>query len=128
MADRRGAVFGSVSARTVSDFVGNAKGAERLDFSHAPLGQCDPRHCPEHCPQCPAPNHSSIAPDDPLGGPMRIGEVAALLGCSVWTVRQRYVRQGLPHLRASATGRIVFFREQVIDWILTRQKKGGYRP
>jgi hypothetical protein len=53
--------------------------------------------------------------------------VAALLGCSVWTVRQRYLPQGLPHLRTCASGKLVFFREQVIGWILKRQQqqKGG---
>ncbi len=56
---------------------------------------------------------------------MDIEQVAALLGCSAWTVRQRYLPQGLPYLRTSATGRFVFFREQVIDWILKRQEKGG---
>jgi hypothetical protein len=63
-----------------------------------------------------------------LGDPMTIEQVAALLGCSVWTVRQRYLRQGLPHLRACASGKLVFFREQVVGWILKRQQqrqKGG---
>ncbi len=63
-----------------------------------------------------------------LGNPMTIDDVAALLGCSPWTVRQRYLRQGLPHLRACASGKLVFFREQVISWILKRQQqrqKGG---
>ena len=63
-----------------------------------------------------------------LGEPLSIREVAQLLGCSVWTVRQRYLPQGLPHLRACSGGRIVFFREQVIGWILKRQQqKGGPR-
>ena len=67
-------------------------------------------------------------PAQDLGDPMTIQEVAALLGCSPWTVRQRYLRQGLPHLRACASGKLVFFREQVIGWILKRQQqrqKGG---
>jgi len=63
-----------------------------------------------------------------LGEPISIRDVAALLGCSSWTVRQRYLPQGLPHLRACSGGRIVFFREQVIAWILKRQQqKGGLR-
>jgi hypothetical protein len=67
--------------------------------------------------------------DPSLGEPMNIAEVAELLGCSMWTVRQKYLPQGMPHVRASAVGKIVFFREQVIDWIVKRQqKKGGSRP
>ncbi len=63
-----------------------------------------------------------------LGDPMTIEEVADLLGCSPWTVRQRYLRQGLPHLQASARGKLVFFREQIIAWVEKRQQqrqKGG---
>lgn len=60
-----------------------------------------------------------------LGEPLDIAQVAGLLGCSVWTVRQKYIPQGLPHLRTGNTGKFVFFREQVIDWILKRQRKGG---
>jgi hypothetical protein len=69
-----------------------------------------------------------LPPAQALGDPMTIQEVAALLGCSPWTVRQRYLRQGLPHLRACSSGKLVFFREQVIGWILKRQQqrqKGG---
>jgi hypothetical protein len=64
---------------------------------------------------------------DSLGQPLNIAQAAALLGCSAWTVRQRYLPQGLPHLRASARGKFVFFREQLLDWILKRQMKGGPR-
>ncbi len=89
----------------------NAKAAEPLAISSLGPGQRNPQHCPH-----PA-----------LGTPMNIAEVAALLGCSPWTVRQRYMRLGLPCLRTSATGKLVFFHNQVIDWILERQhqKKGG---
>jgi hypothetical protein len=61
------------------------------------------------------------AEQDGLGEPLTIAEVAAILGCSVWTVRQRYLPQGLPHLRATDGGKLVFFREQIIRWILERQ-------
>jgi hypothetical protein len=57
-----------------------------------------------------------------LGPSMTITDVAELLGCSPWTVRQRYLPQGLPCLRASRTGKLVFFREQVVRWILKRQR------
>ncbi len=63
---------------------------------------------------------------DALGDPLTIADVAALLGCSAWTVRQRYLRQGLPYLRARPRGKLVFFRKQVIAWTLKRQLlKGG---
>lgn len=62
-----------------------------------------------------------------LGEALGIAEVAKLLGCSPWTVRQKYLPQGLPHMRASSAGKIVFFRGQVINWILKRQQKGGIR-
>jgi phage terminase Nu1 subunit (DNA packaging protein) len=62
-----------------------------------------------------------------LGEPLDIPQVAILLGCSVWTVRQKYLPQGLPHLRAGHRGKFVFFRHQVINWILKRQDKGGFK-
>jgi hypothetical protein len=99
------------------------KPAETKDFLHPSLGQLNPQHYPR-------PNQPSQATSgaDGLGEPMNIAEVAGLLGCSMWTVRQKYLPQGLPHVRASAVGKIVFFREQVINWILKRQqKKGGNR-
>jgi len=99
------------------------KAAERLEFSRSGPGQRNP----QRCPQVPGGSHSSVSPGS-LGEPMDIGQVAALLGCSAWTVRHRYLAQGLPHLRACASGKLVFFREQVIGWILKRQQqrqKGG---
>jgi hypothetical protein len=106
-----------------SGFGEGAKGAERLDFSPTRVGQS----CPQQYPH-PADAVHAIGSSGWLGEPMDIGQVAALLGCSAWTVRQRYLRQGLPHLRACASGKLVFFREQVIGWILKRQQqrqKGG---
>jgi hypothetical protein len=96
-----------------SGFGANANGTGNLDFSTAGIGQT----CPQQYP------HSVGS----LGEPMDIVAVAALLGCSAWTVRQRYLPQGLPHLRTCASGKLVFFREQVIGWILKRQQqqKGG---
>lgn len=115
MSDRRrsGSVRGQEGHRSDFARIGNA--AETLDFSELRLGQRNPEHYPQHCP------HRESAPSR-LGEPMDIEDVAELLGCSVWTVRQRYLPEGLPHIRASARGRFIFFREQVIDWILNRQK------
>ncbi len=101
----------------------SVKAAETLELSSSGVGQRNPQHCPH-----PTETNVTLPSVSPtLGTPMNIAEVAALLGCSAWTVRQRYMRQGLPCLRASATGKLVFYEKQVIDWILRRQqlKKGG---
>lgn len=66
----------------------------------------------------------STAPDV-LGEPLAITEVARLLGCSVWTVRQRYLPSGLPFFRIGKTGKITFYRNQVVAWILENQISGG---
>lgn len=62
---------------------------------------------------------------DPLGEPLTIREVAAILGCSPWTVRHSYLPKGLPHLRAGPLGKLTFYRAQVVRWILQYQQKGG---
>jgi hypothetical protein len=102
-----------------SDFHRLAKGAETLGFDAIRLGQRKPYSCPEHCP------HPEGGGSWPLGVPLSIEDVAELLGCSTWTIRQKYVPGGLPHLRASHSGKLVFFRTQVLNWILERQTKGG---
>lgn len=61
----------------------------------------------------------------PLGDPLTIREVAALIGSSAWAVRQVWVPMGLPYLRSGPGGKLIFYREQVVDWILAQQKKGG---
>lgn len=68
---------------------------------------------------------SSPSIDRDLGSPLTIEEVADLLGCSPWTIRQRYLRQGLPYLQASARGKLTFFREQIIAWVEKRQRQKG---
>lgn len=110
--------------RTLSRFRDDGKQQDFLGFPESAVGQ----NCPQHYPQSEK-REDAIANRHVLGTPMNITAVAALFGCSAWTIRQRYLPQGLPHVRASASGKIVFFREQVIDWILKRQqKKGGNRP
>jgi hypothetical protein len=69
--------------------------------------------------------HQNPQGDETLGEPLSIREVADVIGCSDWTVRHRYLPQGLPHFRSGPAGKFVFFRKQVIDWILQQQKKGG---
>ena len=99
--------------RHKSRLTNGTKTMETLAFSDNGLGQ----HRPQHCPQ----SEDALL----LGEPMTIRDVAALLGCSPWTVRQKYVPQGLPYLRASRAGKLVFFRNQVVDWILRHQSQGS---
>jgi len=63
--------------------------------------------------------------DDPLGEPLDMRAVAKLIGCSAWTVRQKYVPAGLPHLRSGPNGKLLFYKNQVIRWLLRQQQKGG---
>lgn len=99
----------------------DGKPAESLDLSALRLGQMNPQHCPHPEETIPG----SAARSQLLGQPLTIDEVAAFLGCSPWTVRQRYLRQGLPYLQARARGKLIFFREQVIAWIEKRQRQKG---
>jgi hypothetical protein len=55
-----------------------------------------------------------------LGRPMNISEVAAAIGCSVWTIRQVHVPRGL---RSSPNGKLIFYESQVVRWI--EQQQGG---
>lgn len=105
-----------------SDFEEKPNFSQLHDFSSLPVAQNGASESARQNARQPTPLE--------IGEPLSIREVAAMLGCSAWTVRQRYLPQGLPHLRTGAGGRIVFFREQVIHWILKRQelqKKGGMR-
>jgi len=56
-----------------------------------------------------------------LGEPLNITRVARLIGCSTWTVRQTLIPRGLPHFRFTARGRLVFYEDQVIEWIENAQ-------
>jgi hypothetical protein len=102
---------GNREERRISGFESGANPAEILGFSHDSVGQSYPHHYPET--------------RETLGEPLGVREVARLIGCSTWTVRHRYLSQGLPHLRSGPMGKLVFYRNQVIQWILQQQKKGG---
>ena len=91
-----------------------AKRPPLLDFPPPPLGHSSPGLCPPHCPR--------QEERDPLGPPLSIRAVAALIGCSVWTVRQKYLPLGLPHFRLSPAGKLFFYKTQVTAWLLARQK------
>jgi len=58
-----------------------------------------------------------------LGEAMSVKQVARLIGCSAWTVRQKHLRRGLPCFRSGPSGRLTFYRNQVVAWILERQKE-----
>jgi hypothetical protein len=63
-------------------------------------------------------------PGSSLGPPLAIDQVAALIGCSPWTVRQTLLPRGLPHFRFKASGKLIFYRDQVIRWIENKQEGG----
>lgn len=101
--------------RRMSGFADNDNAAQMQEFPPATYGH----GCPEHCPQPPEYRN------EPLGAPLSIRDVARVIGCSTWTVRQRYLPMGLPHLRSGPQGKLIFFRDQVVRWILQQQQKGG---
>jgi hypothetical protein len=92
-------------------FGGGENPLESMGISAEIPGQSYPRHYPH--------------PDDALGEPLTIREVATLLGCSPWTVRHSYLPKGLPHLRSGPLGKLIFYRAQVVRFILQHQRKGG---
>ena len=63
--------------------------------------------------------------EDSLGEPLTIKQVAMLIGCSTWTVRHRYLPAGLPLLRSGPRGKLIFYKNQIIQWLLVEQQKGG---
>ena len=101
--------------RRMSGFGECGNAAPIQGFPRTNPGQSYPQHCPQPVERG----------NDPLGAPLSIREVARLIGCSAWTVRQRYVPQGLPHLRSGPQGKLIFYRDQIVAWILAQQKKGG---
>jgi len=71
-----------------------------------------------------SPSHQTRTQSDKaMGNPLDIRQVAQLIGCSTWTVRQTLIPRGLPHLRFSPHGRLTFYTVQVIIWIETEQAK-----
>ncbi len=99
-----------------SGFDRKPKGKNPLRFGADDLGQSCPQHCPQHVDPFFDPS------TEPLGTPLSVREAASLIGCSPWTVRQKYLPAGLPHLRLGPTGKLVFYRNQIVNWILEKQK------
>jgi hypothetical protein len=98
------------------------KDAVVLDLTAASLGQ----NCPRQYPQSDDLDASKIP--ESLGTPLSIREVASLIGVSVWTLRHRFLPAGLPHLRKGRRGKLLFYKNQVITWLLAEQQKGGVLP
>src|SRR5712692_5368249 len=102
-----------------SGFTLRAKSKQLLAFQPLTLGQSYPQHCPY-------PEQRELTQsDEALGAALSIREVAQLIGCSSWTVRQRYIPAGLPHHRLSPKGKLLFYTRQVNHWLLVQQRKGG---
>ena len=122
MASRTQEVAGSMTEVRKSGFGERSKGLQNQAISSACLGQSYPQHYPYR-----EGAHREIGQDDVLGEPLSIRGVARLLGCSVWTVRQKLLPAGLPHFRSGRLGKFVFYRNQIVLWILENQKrqKGG---
>jgi hypothetical protein len=86
-------------------------------------GQSCPTCCPQEKPQIGEQEREQE--DDALGKPLSINEVARLIGVSAWTVRHRYLAAGLPHLRVGCSGKLIFYTNQIVRWLLWQQQKGG---
>lgn len=101
------------------------KAAELLEIMRPPIGQ----HCPKHYPTQPGASGSQPAAagaGDRLGQPLDIGQVARLVGCSPWSVRNTWIPKGLPFFRSSgASSKLIFYEAQVVRWIERQQQKGG---
>jgi len=109
------------------------KAAQLRGVSPFSLGQ----RCPKHCPSLPGsstgqpgaflklsgPPPSTLHVE--LGPPLSIREVAALIGCSPWTVRQTLIPRGLPFFRSAASGRLIFYTHQIVRWIGSQQQGGN---
>lgn len=101
--------------RNMSDLVVGRNGLRNRAISALSLAQS----CASHCAR------PEEAYGLELGDPLSIREVARMLGCSPWTIRQQHMPRGLPHFRSGPNSKITFFRGQVVAWILNQQRKGG---
>jgi hypothetical protein len=104
-----------------SDFRSDRERKHSLEFSAEPLGQSWPEQWPA------SEGSPGEFSSDPLGVPLTIRQVAGVIGCSAWTVRQKYVPAGLPHLRSGPNGKLIFYKNQVVSWLLQKQRKGGMK-
>lgn len=103
---------------------GSRKSAQIRGYLAPPLGQ----RCPSHYPGQRGPNVAEQGPFyeqclGPLGPPLDIRKAAAVIGCSPWTVRQKLIPMGLPCFRSGASGKLIFYLDQVVRWIEAKQKE-----
>jgi hypothetical protein len=63
-----------------------------------------------------------------LGEPLDITQAASLIGCSPWTVRHTLIPKGLPCFRTGANGKLIFYEQQVVRWVLRNQRLQGGQP
>jgi hypothetical protein len=101
------------------------KPAHLRPFSALSLGQRCPSHCPGRPGPIPAQPEAILGSSGSgLGPPLGIREAAAVIGCSPWTVRQKLLPRGLPYLRFGASGKLIFYRDQIVRWIEFQQQGG----
>jgi hypothetical protein len=101
------------------------KPANWRELLQSSIGQ----HYPRQCPTQPEPFSGQPAASGAasrLGEPLDIRQVARLVGCSPWSIRNTWIPRGLPHFRSGASSKLLFYTEQVVRWI-ENQQKGGSR-
>jgi hypothetical protein len=105
--------------------VPQARKPARLRAFPAPGGgQCCPPHCPpQRGPIVREPRPFVRPPAPALSQSLGIQQAAELIGRSPWTVRQTLLPRGLPCLRFRASGRLIFYSDQVIRWIENQQEE-----
>ncbi len=104
-----------------------AKPRQSRALSAPAAGKPCPWPCaPERGPFLGQPGAILGPPAPPLGLPLDMRQVADLIGCSPWTVRQTLIPRGLPHFRFGASGKLIFYRDQVVRWIENQQIQGGF--
>jgi hypothetical protein len=79
-------------------------------------------------PVAPGSAARSSARGGELGDALDIHEVASLIGCSPWTVRHTLIPRGLPCFRTGANGKLIFYEQQVVRWVLRSQRIQGGQP
>lgn len=77
-------------------------------------------------PALAASREAGVFASERLGPPLSIRQVAALIGCSPWSVRQTLIPKGLPVFRSGASGKLIFYESQIVRWIEQKQHKGGF--